>query len=113
MDEGRTWYFKRGRLIVMAIQNSYEKNRNFNQCPFLVTLPQLTVREGSVRVLIKILSKAGKAVDVTLNEILLSDKLDRKYNQHFEGLGKTKSIPQKEISVDIEIEKKLSATQIF
>ena len=82
------------------------KEKNFAACTFKVSLPHIVVINGAVKVTFKIISKPSISVDVALNEIYLSDKLNRKYDQYFSGVCKPKESSQKEINVDVEIEGK-------
>ena len=82
------------------------KEKNFNNCPFKVTLPQLTVLEGAVRINFKMQPKAGISVDVSLNEIYLSDKLNRKYDNYFMGECKPKEKGNKTFDLSVPIDKR-------
>lgn len=127
-DEGiRLWMFSYGEAVlnreiqVSAIAPYVEasqdngghgnpgnglKDKTFDNCTFKITLPELTVLDGIVRVTFKLLSKVGVRVDVALNEIYISDKLNRKYDQYYTGLCKPKEYSQREITADVQIDKK-------
>ena len=82
------------------------KEKSFNNCTFKITLPELTVLDGIARVTFKLLSKVGIRVDVALNEIYISDKLNRKYDQYYTGICKPKEYSQREMTADVQIDKK-------
>ena len=61
------------------------KEKTFNNCPFKVTLPQISVLDGAIKLSFRLQSKPGISVDVSLNETYLSDKLNRKYDNYYMG----------------------------
>ena len=83
--------------------NNGVKEKTFENCTFKVSLPQLTVLDGKARVSFKIMPKVGISVDVALNEIYLSDKLNHKYDQYFTGVCKPKEYSSKDITADVQI----------
>ena len=82
------------------------KSKSFDDCTFRISLPELAVFDGTVRVKFNFLPKVGVSVDVALDEIIISDKLNRKYDQYFEGICRPKENLQQNITADIRIEKK-------
>ena len=88
-----------------ALQNVITKN-GFNNCPFKINLPSLSVLEGVVKVKFKIISQKSSNCDVALSEIYISDKLKRNYDQFYSGIFMSKTKVQKDIIADVEIEKK-------
>lgn len=78
-----------------------EKVKGFSNCSFKITLPKLVLLDEVVKASFKILSKTGIKVDVVLDEIYISDKLNNKYDQYYNNIFKRKGSIQKEISVDI------------
>ena len=83
-----------------------KKEKNFNNCPFKVTLPQITVMDGFIYLVFQIQSKPGIKVDISLNEVFFSDKLHRKYNEYYLDKCKQKDILNKNYALHIPIEKK-------
>ncbi len=82
------------------------KYKSFNECPFKVTLPQISVLSGVVKVYFRVLSHHGISCDIMLNEIYISDRLNRKYDQYFSDIIKEKARTQKDIIADIVIDNK-------
>ena len=82
------------------------KEKNFNNCPFKVTLPQISVLDGAIKLNFRMQSKAGISVDVSLNETYLSDKLNRKYDNYYMGECKPKESGNKNFALNIPIEKR-------
>ena len=82
------------------------KEKNFNNCPFKVTLPQISVLDGAIKLNFRMQSKAGISVDVSLNETYLSDKLNRKYDNYFMGECKPKENGNRNFALSIPIEKR-------
>ncbi len=89
----------------MAGENGV-KYKSFNECPFKITIPNMSVLDGVVKVSFKILSQKGISCEVVLDEIYISDMLDRKYDQYFSEICKGNTKTQKDIIADITIDKK-------
>ncbi len=79
------------------------KEKNFNNCSFKVTLPQMIVLDGVLKLNFRVMSKVGISVDISLDETYLSDKLNRKYDNYYMGECKTKEVNNKVFSLDIPI----------
>ena len=82
------------------------KEKTFNNCPFKVTLPQISVLDGAIKLSFRLQSKPGISVDVSLNETYLSDKLNRKYDNYYMGECKPKESGNKNFALNIPIEKR-------
>lgn len=82
------------------------KERNFNNCPFKLSLPKISVLDGVIKLSFTIMPKAGISVDISLNEVYLSDKLNRKYDNYFMGKCKPKEKSSKSFVLDIPIPKR-------
>ena len=82
------------------------KEKNFNNCPFKVTLPQISVLDGAIKLSFRLMSKPGISVDVSLNETYLSDKLHRKYDNYYMDECKPKESSNKNFALNIPIEKR-------
>ena len=67
-----------------------KKEKGFSSCPFKVSIPKIGMYQGIVQISFKVMAKPRISVDVSLNEIYISDKLGRKYNKYFMGECKTK-----------------------
>ena len=82
------------------------KEKNFNNCPFKISLPKISVLEGTIKLNFRMLAKPGISVDVSLNETYLTDKLNRKYDNYYMGECKLKENGNKNFAMDIPIKKR-------
>ena len=90
--------------IVRPVNGTKEKN--FNNCPFKVTLPKVSVLDGAIKLKFCLQSKPGIRVDVSLDETYLLDKLNRQYDNYYRGECKLKDNGNKNFDLVIPIDKR-------
>ena len=82
------------------------KEKSYKNCPFKVTLPQISVMDGVIELSFRVQAKVGVSVDISLSETYLTDKLNRKYDNHYTGESKPKERKGKNFNILIPIQKK-------
>lgn len=82
------------------------KEKSYKNCPFKVTLPQILVMDGVIELSFRAQAKVGVSVDISLSETYLTDKLNRKYDNHYTGEAKPKERNGKNFNILIPIHNK-------
>ena len=82
------------------------KEYNFDNCSFKVRIPQIEVFEEYVHISFGIMTNSDSEVAVALDEIYLSDILNRRYDQFYSDVCYLEDYTSDSFSVNVQIKNK-------
>ena len=97
------------RRIISAESDArvYEsKDRNFNNCPFKLMLPDISELDDIIHLNFHLKTKMGIKVIIALSEIIISDKLNHVFNSIYSDKIKEEGVHNKTFYLEIPTENK-------
>ena len=97
------------RRIISAESDArvYEsKDRNFNNCPFKLMLPDISELDDIIHLNFQLKTKMGIKVIIALSEIIISDKLNHVFNSIYSDKIKEEGVHNKTFYLEIPTENK-------